>query len=94
MKDGVIILNASRGGLIIDNDLAEGLNNGKIYAAGLDVVSVEPIEKNNPLLKAKNCFITPHIAWASRESRARLMNIAVENLKSFIDGKPQNVVNL
>jgi glycerate dehydrogenase len=93
MKDGVIIINTSRGPLIVEADLAEALNSGKVYAAGVDVVSVEPIEADNPLLKAKNIFITPHIAWAPIESRKRLMNIAVENLRSYIDGNPENIVN-
>lgn len=93
MKDGVIILNNSRGQLIVEQDLCDALNNGKVYGAGLDVVSTEPIKGDNPLLKAKNCIITPHISWAPKESRARLMNIAIENLKSFINGNPINVVN-
>ncbi|MDL2229953.1 D-2-hydroxyacid dehydrogenase [Treponema sp. OttesenSCG-928-L16] len=93
MKDGVIIINTSRGPLIAERDLADALGSGKVYAAGVDVVSSEPIRGNNPLLGAKNCFITPHIAWASRESRERLMNTAAENLKAFIGGNPINVVN-
>ncbi len=93
MKDGVIILNNSRGPLIVEEDLAQALNSGKVYAAGLDVVSTEPIKEGNPLLKAKNCFITPHISWAPKESRQRLMDIAVENLKQFMNGTPVNVVN-
>ncbi|MBP2638540.1 MAG: hprA [Firmicutes bacterium] len=93
MKDGVIIINNSRGQLVRENDLAEALNSGKIYAAGVDVVSSEPICGDNPLLKAKNCIITPHISWAPRESRQRLMDIAVNNLRAFLDGKPTNVVN-
>jgi glycerate dehydrogenase len=93
MKDGVIIINTSRGPLIVEADLAEALNSGKVYAAGVDVVSVEPIEADNPLLKAKNIFITPHIAWAPIESRKRLMNIAAENLRSYINRNPENIVN-
>jgi len=93
MKDGVIIINNSRGPLIVEKDLAEALNSGKVYAAGLDVVSSEPINASNPLLKAKNCIITPHISWAPKESRKRLMDIAVDNLEKFLAGKPQNVVN-
>lgn len=93
MKDGVIILNNSRGQLIVEEDLAEALNSGKVYAAGLDVVSTEPIKGENPLLEAKNCIITPHISWAPRESRQRLMNIAVENLEMFLKKVPVNVVN-
>ena len=93
MKDGVIILNNSRGPLVVEQDLADALNSGKVYAAGLDVVGTEPIDPNNPLLKARNCIITPHISWAPKESRQRIMDCAVENVKAYIAGAPINVVN-
>ncbi|HOV62983.1 MAG TPA: D-2-hydroxyacid dehydrogenase, partial [Spirochaetia bacterium] len=93
MKDGAILLNTARGPLIVEEDLAAALKAGKIAYAAMDVVSSEPIRPDNPLLGAPNCIITPHIAWAPRESRARLLNIAVGNLKAFIDGNPVNVVN-
>ena len=92
MKDGVIIINNGRGQLINEEDLADALNSGKVYAAGLDVSKEEPIKKDNPLLKAKNCYITPHISWAAKESRARIMDIAASNLESFINGGNQNDV--
>ena len=94
MKDGVILLNTSRGPLLVEEDVAEALNAGKIAAAGMDVVSREPITADNPLLSAKNCFVTPHIAWASKESRQRIMDCAVENVRAYLAGKPINVVNL
>ncbi len=93
MKDGVILINTSRGQLIVEEDLAEALNSGKVYAACLDVVSVEPIKADNPLYGAPNCIITPHIAWAPKESRQRLMDIAVDNLRAWLSGNPCNVVN-
>jgi glycerate dehydrogenase len=93
MKDGVMIINTSRGPLVVEEDLREALNSGKVAGAAVDVVSGEPISKDNPLLKAKNCIITPHIAWAPRESRLRLMNTTIENLESFLKGNPINVVN-
>ena len=93
MKDGVIIINNARGQLINEQDLADALNSGKVAAAGLDVVSTEPIKPENPLLKAKNCIITPHISWAPKESRQRIMDTTVANVKAFIEGNPVNVVN-
>jgi len=92
MKDGVIILNTGRGPLVNEQDLADALNSGKVYAAGLDVACVEPMKADNPLLTAKNCVITPHIAWAPLESRRRLMNIAAENLAAWVNGAPINTV--
>ena len=94
MKDGVILINNSRGQLIQEHDVADALNSGKLGAAGLDVVSTEPIQGDNPLLKAKNCIITPHISWAPKESRQRIMDCTVENVKAYINGAPVNVVNL
>ena len=93
MKDGVKLINTARGGLIVEEDLKEALNSGKISGAAVDVVSTEPIKANNPLLNAKNCIITPHIAWASKAARARLMQTTVDNLKAFLEDNPVNVVN-
>ena len=93
MKDGVIILNNSRGGLINEYDLAEALHSGKVYGAGLDVVAMEPLAKDNPLLTAPNCFITPHISWAALDTRRRLIRFAIENVKQYLAGNPINIVN-
>jgi len=94
MKSSAFLLNTSRGPVIIEEDLAEALNSGKIAGAGLDVISVEPPAKDNPLIGAKNCIITPHIAWATKEARSRLMEITVSNLSAYKNGNPVNVVNL
>ena len=93
MKDGVIILNNARGGLIVEEDLASALHSGKIYAAGLDVVSTEPIQSDSPLLTAPNCIITPHISWAPKECRQRIMDMTADNIRHFISGAPIHVVN-
>ncbi len=93
MKDGAMLINTSRGPLVDEQALAEALNAGKLSGAAVDVVSTEPIKADNPLLKARNMLITPHIAWAPRESRIRLMDIAVENLRAFLDGSPKNTVS-
>ena len=92
MKDGVILLNTGRGGLLCEEDVREALDRGRIRAAGVDVASTEPIRKDNPLLQAKNIWITPHIAWAPRETRQRLMDQMNRNLKAFLKGEPVNQV--
>ena len=93
MKDGVILINNSRGPLVVEQDLYDALESGKIAAAAVDVVSTEPIHKDNVLLKAKNCIITPHISWATKEARERIMNTTADNIRAFIEGAPVNVVN-
>lgn len=93
MKDGVIFINNSRGQIVIEKDLADALNSGKVAAAGLDVVSTEPIRGDNPLLKAKNCIITPHMSWGAKESRQRIMDCTIANTQAYIKGAPINVVN-
>lgn len=93
MKDGVIIINNSRGALIDEQALADALNSGKVYGAGLDTVRNEPISADNPLLSAKNCYITPHISWTAVEGRQRLATYAIENVKAFLYGNPKNIVN-
>jgi glycerate dehydrogenase len=93
MKPSAFLLNTSRGPIIVEEDLAEALNKGVIAGAGIDVLSVEPPAKDNPLFSAKNCIITPHIAWATKEARGRLMDITVQNLRAYLNGLPVNVVN-
>ena len=93
MKDGVIIINNGRGQLIVEEDLAAALTRGKVAYAAVDVASTEPIAAENPLLHAPNCIITPHISWATKEARERIMQTTADNVKSFIAGKPENVVN-
>jgi glycerate dehydrogenase len=93
MKSSAFLINTSRGPLVVDQDLADALNAGRIAGAGLDVLSVEPPAADNPLLKARNCLVTPHIAWATREARKRLMDLAVRNVTAFLTGTPTNVVS-
>lgn len=93
MKDGAILINTARGGLVNEADVADALRTGKLRGAAVDVVSQEPMSENNPLLTAPNCIITPHIAWAPIESRQRLLDCVVENIRMFLNGTPQNVVN-
>ena len=93
MKDGAILLNNSRGGLLNEQDVADALNSGKLRYAAVDVVSQEPIVGTNPLLTAKNCIITPHMSWAAVEARGRIVQITAGNIRAFLDGKRQNVVN-
>ncbi|MDO5152399.1 MAG: D-2-hydroxyacid dehydrogenase [Eubacteriales bacterium] len=94
MKDGAMLLNTARGGLLDEQAVAQALNSGKLRGAAVDVVSQEPMCETNPLLTARNCIITPHIAWAPVESRQRLLDCVVENIRGFLNGKPQNVVNM
>jgi len=94
MKNGAILLNTARGPLVEEQALAQALGAGKLRGAALDVVSTEPIAEENPLLHCPNCIITPHMAWAPVESRQRLLNTVVENIRSYLEGTPQNAVNL
>ncbi|MBS7175176.1 MAG: D-2-hydroxyacid dehydrogenase, partial [Clostridiales bacterium] len=93
MKQGVFLLNTSRGPLVVEADVVAALRSGKIAGAAMDVVSTEPIQEDNPLLQAPNCILTPHIAWATKEARLRLMNIAAKNLSAYQQGNPVNTVN-
>jgi glycerate dehydrogenase len=93
MKPSSFLINASRGPLIVEQDVADALNNGRIAGAAVDVLSSEPSSPDNPLLRAKNCIVTPHIAWATREARTRLLNTAIANLRAFLEGHPVNVVD-
>ena len=92
MKDGVILVNNARGQLVAEQDLADALNSGKVAAAALDVVSTEPIRSDNPLLQAKNCILTPHISWAPIESRQRILDCTIRNVRQFLSGTPENNV--
>ena len=92
MKKSAFLINTSRGPLIDEQDLADALNAGQIAGAGLDVLSSEPPKSDNPLFSAKNCYITPHIAWATHSARQRLLNTSIDNVKSFIENKPKNIV--
>ena len=92
MKPTAILINTSRGPLVVDHDLADALNAGRLAGAGLDVLSVEPPTEHNPLLSARNCLVTPHIAWATKEARSRLIDLVVENITAFMAGEPRNVV--
>lgn len=92
MKPTAFLINTSRGPLVIDRDLADALNAGRLAGAGLDVLSLEPPDASNPLLSARNCLVTPHMAWATREARDRLMRMAVENVGAFLSGTPRNVI--
>ena len=94
LKPGAFLINTARGALVVEPELAEALNQGRLAGAALDVVSQEPIRPDNPLLGARNCLITPHIAWATEEARARLMEATVANVAAFLSGQPINVVNL
>jgi glycerate dehydrogenase len=92
MKPSAFLINTSRGPLVVDQDLADALNEGRLGGAALDVLSVEPPEEDNPLLAARNCLVTPHIAWATKEARARLMDLAVANITAYLAGQPVNVI--
>jgi glycerate dehydrogenase len=93
MKPSAFLINTSRGGLVVEQDLADALNNGRLAGAAVDVLSSEPPPPENPLLRVKNCIVTPHIAWATKEARTRLLNTAIANVRAFLEGHPVNVVN-
>jgi glycerate dehydrogenase len=92
-RPGAMLINTSRGGLVVERDLADALNEGRLAGAAVDVASAEPIRPDNPLLAARNCLITPHVAWATREARRRLLDATVANVAAFLAGRPTNVVN-